>query len=208
MHFKMIKKTTQLKNLMRAYCARQSLQMDQIRFLFDGKRIWAGSRGPDQDYLNYIYETDTPDEVGMEDGDVIDAMLFQTGDIGIWGPPAGSSGGGLLRDKTALLHASAADAQRIIAAHLAGRRSAQVQGRLAGLRHFHPGSDAGRVLHGVGAFEHGGARQGAGVPGRPVPGAGLMPYMPCMYIFLICLVRETDLVLNFHTDTSLYVCLI
>ena len=32
--------------------------------------------------------------------------------------------------------------------------------------------------------------------------------MAYMYIFPICLIRETDLVLRFHTDTSLYVCLI
>ena len=61
-HFKM-KKKTKLKKLMEAYCARQSLQMDQIRFLFDGNRL----RG----------DTQTPDELAMEDDDVIDAMLFQ-----------------------------------------------------------------------------------------------------------------------------------
>ena len=62
-HFK-IKKKTQLKKLMEAYCARQSLQMDQIRFLFDGNRL---------------RDTQTPDELEMEDDDVIDAMLFQVG---------------------------------------------------------------------------------------------------------------------------------
>lgn len=62
-HFK-IKKKTQLKKLMEAYCARQSLQMDQIRFLFDGNRL---------------RDTQTPDELDMEDDDVIDAMLFQVG---------------------------------------------------------------------------------------------------------------------------------
>ena len=63
MHFK-IKKKTQLMKLMEAYCARQSLQMDQIRFLFDGNRL---------------RDTQTPDELDMEDDDVIDAvaMLFQ-----------------------------------------------------------------------------------------------------------------------------------
>jgi len=62
-HFKM-KKKTQLKKLMEAYCARQSLQMDQIRFLrlFDG---------------NQIRDTQTPDDLDMEDDEVIDAMLFQ-----------------------------------------------------------------------------------------------------------------------------------
>ena len=116
MHFK-IKKTTQLKIVVETFLARKGFESKQIRFLFDGNRLQKGSRGPNQHYVpqGLIYETDTPDEVGMEDGDVIEAMLFMVGDIGIWGPPAGSSGGGLLRDKTALLHASAADAQRIIA---------------------------------------------------------------------------------------------
>ena len=62
-HFKM-KKKTQLKKLMEAYCARQSLQMEQIRFLFDGNRL---------------RDSQTPDELEMEDDDVIDAMLFQVG---------------------------------------------------------------------------------------------------------------------------------
>jgi small ubiquitin-related modifier len=38
--------------------------MDQIRFLFDGNRL---------------RENQTPDELEMEDDDVIDAMLFQVG---------------------------------------------------------------------------------------------------------------------------------
>ncbi len=60
-HFK-IKRKTALKRLMEAYCQRQSLQMDQIRFLFDGTRL---------------RENHTPEELDMEDDDVIDAMLFQ-----------------------------------------------------------------------------------------------------------------------------------
>ena len=62
-HFK-IKKKTQLKKLMEMYCARQSLQMEQIRFLFKGNRL---------------RDSQTPDELEMEDDDVIDAMLFQVG---------------------------------------------------------------------------------------------------------------------------------
>jgi hypothetical protein len=114
MHFK-IKKTTQLKIVVETYLTRNSLRREQICFLFHGKRLNLRRGFDNQDYLGYIFETDPPDEVGMEDGDVINAMLWQVGDIGIWGAPAGSSGGGLLRDKTALLHASAADAQRIMA---------------------------------------------------------------------------------------------
>ena len=53
-----IKKTTALKKLMEAYCARQGLEMSSICFLFDRMRVC---------------ETQTPAELDMEDGDVIDA---------------------------------------------------------------------------------------------------------------------------------------
>ncbi|XP_074302241.1 small ubiquitin-related modifier 1-like [Silene latifolia] len=59
-----IKRSTQLKKLMSAYCDRQSVDFSSIAFLFDGRRLRA-----DQ----------TPDELEMEDGDEIDAMLHQTG---------------------------------------------------------------------------------------------------------------------------------
>ncbi|CAH9072758.1 unnamed protein product [Cuscuta epithymum] len=59
-----IKRSTQLKKLMNAYCDRQSVEITSIAFLFDGRRLRA-----DQ----------TPDELEMEDGDEIDAMLHQTG---------------------------------------------------------------------------------------------------------------------------------
>ncbi|GKC95967.1 small ubiquitin-related modifier 2 [Tanacetum coccineum] len=59
-----IKRSTQFKKLMNAYCDRQSVDMSSIAFLFDGRRLRA-----DQ----------TPDELEMEDGDEIDAMLHQTG---------------------------------------------------------------------------------------------------------------------------------
>ena len=62
-----IKRSTQLKKLMNAYCDRQSVAIDSIVFLFDGRRL----RGEQ-----------TPDELEMEDGDEIDAMLHQTGGIG------------------------------------------------------------------------------------------------------------------------------
>ncbi|GER54910.1 small ubiquitin-like modifier 2, partial [Striga asiatica] len=60
-----IKRSTQLKKLMNAYCDRQSQDFNSIAFLFDGRRL----RGEQ-----------TPDELEMEDGDEIDAMLHQTGD--------------------------------------------------------------------------------------------------------------------------------
>ncbi|KAI3968987.1 hypothetical protein MKX01_001464 [Papaver californicum] len=59
-----IKRSTQLRKLMNAYCDRQSVDFNSIAFLFDGRRL----RGEQ-----------TPDELEMEDGDEIDAMLHQTG---------------------------------------------------------------------------------------------------------------------------------
>ncbi|KAJ7530287.1 hypothetical protein O6H91_15G087900 [Diphasiastrum complanatum] len=59
-----IKRSTQLRKLMNAYCDRQSVDFNAIAFLFDGRRL----RGEQ-----------TPDELEMEDGDEIDAMLHQTG---------------------------------------------------------------------------------------------------------------------------------
>ncbi|CAA2984755.1 small ubiquitin-related modifier 1-like isoform X3 [Olea europaea var. sylvestris] len=59
-----IKRSTQLKKLMNAYCDRQSVEFNSIAFLFDGRRL----RGEQ-----------TPDELEMEEGDEIDAMLHQTG---------------------------------------------------------------------------------------------------------------------------------
>ncbi|KAL8195572.1 hypothetical protein R6Q57_025975 [Mikania cordata] len=62
-----IKRSTQLKKLMNAYCDRQSVELNSIAFLFDGRRLRAEQ---------------TPDELEMEDGDEIDAMLHQTGGDG------------------------------------------------------------------------------------------------------------------------------
>ncbi|KAL8530036.1 hypothetical protein ACS0TY_007204 [Phlomoides rotata] len=50
--------------LMNVYCDRQSVDFSEIAFLFDGRRLWAEQ---------------TPNELEMEDGDEIDAMLHQTG---------------------------------------------------------------------------------------------------------------------------------
>eukprot|EP00897_Mesotaenium_endlicherianum_P000635 jgi/Mesen1/10572/ME000085S09903 len=59
-----IKATATLQKLMKAYCERQSVDLASIAFLFDGRRL-----RPDQ----------TPQDLEMEDGDEIDAMLHQTG---------------------------------------------------------------------------------------------------------------------------------
>ncbi|KAI5069915.1 hypothetical protein GOP47_0014258 [Adiantum capillus-veneris] len=59
-----IKRSTQLRKLMNAYCERQSVDPNSIAFLFDGRRLRAEQ---------------TPAELEMEEGDEIDAMLHQTG---------------------------------------------------------------------------------------------------------------------------------
>ena len=55
-----IKRSTQLKKLMDAYCQRQGLANNQCRFIFDGERI---------------KDDDTPDSLEMENGDEIDVMV-------------------------------------------------------------------------------------------------------------------------------------
>ena len=59
-----IKRSTQLKKLMDAYCQRQGLANNQCRFIFDGERI---------------KDEDSPDSLEMENGDEIDVMVEQTG---------------------------------------------------------------------------------------------------------------------------------
>ncbi|EKX74217.1 ubiquitin domain containing protein [Theileria equi strain WA] len=59
-----IKKKTKLEKLMTTYCSRLGKSPDAVRFLFDGDRIKGDS---------------TPEELGIEHGDIIDAMVQQTG---------------------------------------------------------------------------------------------------------------------------------
>jgi len=59
-----IKKQTALRKLMDAYCQRQGIDPNSIRFLYDGERIQVEQ---------------TPKELEMEDNDIIDAVLQQTG---------------------------------------------------------------------------------------------------------------------------------
>ena len=56
---------TLLQKLMTAYCQRQGVAMNSVRFLFDGERL---------------RESQTPEYLEMEDGDVIDVMMEQVGD--------------------------------------------------------------------------------------------------------------------------------
>nr|KJB23373.1 hypothetical protein B456_004G094900 [Gossypium raimondii] len=55
-----IKRSTQMKKLMNAYCDKQSVDFNSIAFLIDGRHL-RGEQTPN------------------EDGDEIDAMLHQTG---------------------------------------------------------------------------------------------------------------------------------
>merc|ERR1712139_152257 len=59
-----IKKSTPLRKLMDAYCSRLGLQSSQVRFMVDGERI-----GPE----------DTAEKLGLEDEDLIDVAMEQTG---------------------------------------------------------------------------------------------------------------------------------
>ena len=47
-----------------AYASKKAIDVKQIKFVFDGQRL---------------SETDTPESMGMEDGDNIDAFLEQVG---------------------------------------------------------------------------------------------------------------------------------
>lgn len=63
-----IKRRTKLEKLMTAYCNRLGQSIDSVRFLYDGERV-----KPEK----------TPMDLGIEDGDVIDAMVQQTGGRGL-----------------------------------------------------------------------------------------------------------------------------
>ena len=64
--FKM-KKSIKLKKLMQTYCARNGFPQNSIRFLYEGEEI---------------RETDTPQTLHMEDGDLIETMIAQRGGMG------------------------------------------------------------------------------------------------------------------------------
>ena len=61
--FKM-KKTIKLRKLMQTYCARNGYPQKSIRFLYEGEEI---------------RESDTPQDLKMEDGDMIETMIAQRG---------------------------------------------------------------------------------------------------------------------------------
>ena len=59
-----IKRTTQLKKLMDAFCDRQGKNITSVRFLFDGQRV---------------QPTDNPDSLDMQDGDTLEVHQEQIG---------------------------------------------------------------------------------------------------------------------------------
>lgn len=59
-----VRTTTLFKKIFEAYCQKLSIPTQSIRFLFDGSRI-----NPE----------DSPESLNMEDNDVVDALLEQTG---------------------------------------------------------------------------------------------------------------------------------
>ncbi|KAJ5687242.1 hypothetical protein N7536_009861 [Penicillium majusculum] len=59
-----IKRTTQLKKLMDAFCERQGKQMSTVRFLFDGTRV---------------RPEDSPETLDMADGDTLEVHQEQIG---------------------------------------------------------------------------------------------------------------------------------
>ncbi|KAJ9441782.1 Ubiquitin-like protein pmt3/smt3 [Diplonema papillatum] len=59
-----IRRNTPLKKLMDAYCKKQGVSRSAVRFLFDGSPL---------------DDSKTPDDLDMEDDDVIDAMIEQVG---------------------------------------------------------------------------------------------------------------------------------
>merc|ERR1711957_43461 len=73
-----IKKSTPLRKLMDAYCSRLGLQASQVRFMVDGERI-----APD----------DSAEKLGLEDEDLIDVAMEQTGGAGDDAAAAGGDAG-------------------------------------------------------------------------------------------------------------------
>ncbi|KAF2248701.1 ubiquitin-like protein [Trematosphaeria pertusa] len=59
-----IKRTTQLKKLMDAFCDRQGKNISSVRFLFDGQRV---------------QPTDNPETLDMQDGDTLEVHQEQIG---------------------------------------------------------------------------------------------------------------------------------
>merc|ERR1712125_74619 len=87
-----IKKSTPLCKLMDAYCSRLGLTAAQVRFMVDGERISAD---------------DTAEKLGLEDEDLIDVAMEQTGGA----PPAMKKKTVLAMSKSALADALATECE-------------------------------------------------------------------------------------------------
>ena len=61
-----VRMTTPLQKVIDAYCSRMNVGQDTVRFLYDGDRIEGGK---------------TPEMMHMEDGDILDVVLQQTGGV-------------------------------------------------------------------------------------------------------------------------------
>jgi small ubiquitin-related modifier len=78
-----IKKATALKKLMAAYCSRENLIPNSVRFMFAVADFFPPDCvypvGPFRLDGTRVNPTDTPAQLEMEDGDMIDAEVEQTG---------------------------------------------------------------------------------------------------------------------------------
>lgn len=63
-HFK-VKRSTKMANVFKAYCDKTAVELHSMKFLFGGTRV-------------DLFET--PAQMKIEDGDVVDAIIEQTGD--------------------------------------------------------------------------------------------------------------------------------
>ncbi len=59
-----VKPTTRFEKILNAFCTKKAVDQQQVRFVFDGRRVSPNS---------------TPADMAMEDGDTIDAFLEQIG---------------------------------------------------------------------------------------------------------------------------------
>ena len=62
-----VRRTTAFSKVYGAYANQKAIQEDSIVFVFDGTRVQKDS---------------TPDSLGMEDGDIVDCQIHQTGGSG------------------------------------------------------------------------------------------------------------------------------
>jgi len=59
-----VKPSTRFEKILEAYCKKKAVDKTTVRFLFDGQRLT---------------DLQTPEEIGMEEGDCIDCVIQQVG---------------------------------------------------------------------------------------------------------------------------------